>query len=165
MNYDWEDEKVPTKKYVDPVKPWIDLSWQTEGNCYDGVDPEIFHYTDGEKGQARREREAKALSVCAGCPVQLQCLKQALHFNDRTSIIGGTTPAMRGSVVYNQPLWPLEQILESLANGSPKVEKKPVVKPAVAPTISTNQRLEELYRHDALLIQSIKKAMREKVQS
>jgi len=114
MNYDWEDEEVTTKKYNDSVKPWIDLSWQTEGNCYDGVDPEIFHYVDHERGPRRREREAKALSICAGCPVQVTCLKMALHFNDKTSIVGGTTPAMRGSAVYNAPLWTLDEILSSL---------------------------------------------------
>jgi WhiB family redox-sensing transcriptional regulator len=92
---------------------WTDLSWQVDAKCYYS-DPEMFHYPEGEKGEARREREAKALAVCEGCPVKMKCLKQALAYDDRNAIMGGTTPAMRGAVNVSNKLWSLEQILHNL---------------------------------------------------
>lgn len=43
-----------------------------------------------EKVTARRRREQKAKAVCALCPVQIECLADALKFND-DGVRGGLT--------------------------------------------------------------------------
>lgn len=59
------------------------------GACRD-ADPDLFFGPDAEFVTARRQREAKAKAVCAGCPVRRACLAWALDTGQSHGIWGGT---------------------------------------------------------------------------
>ncbi len=72
-------------------KPLVDLwQWQNSGACRD-LPSEMFFHPDGERGPSRRNREKKALAVCAACPVIQQCRTQALTIQESYGIWGGLT--------------------------------------------------------------------------
>lgn len=72
-------------------KPLVEIwQWQNSGACRD-LPSEMFFHPDGERGPSRRNRETKALAVCATCPVILQCRKQALQIQEPYGIWGGLT--------------------------------------------------------------------------
>ena len=62
--------------------------WQFQGLCR-GEDPEAFFFPDGERGQARAKREARAKAICAACPVLQQCATHALTVREPYGIWGG----------------------------------------------------------------------------
>jgi WhiB family transcriptional regulator, redox-sensing transcriptional regulator len=64
------------------------MSWQDRATCA-GMDAQLFFGPDGEKGQDREIREAKAKAVCALCPVRAQCLDYALGNSIKCGIWGG----------------------------------------------------------------------------
>jgi hypothetical protein len=67
-----------------------------------GVDPELFFGTaDSSAGQALFDWERQALSVCAGCRVQVTCLAAALEFpaNEQHGVIGGMAAAQRRALL------------------------------------------------------------------
>jgi len=69
------------------IRTWRDLA------ACDGIDPDLFfpHPTDDDEA-------AKALEVCAICPVRKQCLAEALTHNIQTGIWGGATEADRRAI-------------------------------------------------------------------
>ena len=72
-------------------KPLVEVwQWQSSGACRD-LPSEMFFHPDGERGPSRRNREKKALAICATCPVILQCRKQALQIQEPYGIWGGLT--------------------------------------------------------------------------
>lgn len=72
-------------------KPLIEVwQWQDSAACRD-LPSEAFFHPDGERGSSRRNRENKALAVCAACPVIQQCRKQALTIQEPYGIWGGLT--------------------------------------------------------------------------
>lgn len=64
--------------------------WQEDAACRDeSID--LFFGPDGERPTVRREREAKALAICARCPVVEACSRHALALPENHGVWGGTT--------------------------------------------------------------------------
>lgn len=68
--------------------------WQYQGACRE-ADPSIFFHPEGERGQARRNRDNKAVEICRSCPVLMQCREQALAAQEPYGVWGGLTEADR----------------------------------------------------------------------
>ncbi|HTX27173.1 MAG TPA: WhiB family transcriptional regulator [Streptosporangiaceae bacterium] len=64
------------------------MSWQDRAACR-GWNAQLFFGPDGETGQDREIREAKAKVICARCPVREQCLTYALRNSIKHGIWGG----------------------------------------------------------------------------
>ena len=64
--------------------------WWERAACLT-VDPELF-FKD-KYPSWNHEQDAKA--VCAGCPVRMQCLVEAIEQGDEDSIRGGLNPTER----------------------------------------------------------------------
>jgi WhiB family redox-sensing transcriptional regulator len=71
--------------------PVADLwDWQLEGSCRQ-VNPDVFFHPEGERGSARRTRDAAAKEVCLGCPVLVQCREHALRVREPYGVWGAMT--------------------------------------------------------------------------
>ncbi|KHL15127.1 WhiB family redox-sensing transcriptional regulator [Mumia flava] len=68
--------------------------WQFDAAC-SGVDTEEFFSPEDERGAARAEREARAKTFCAGCPVVQQCLEHAIKVREPYGVWGGLNPRER----------------------------------------------------------------------
>jgi WhiB family redox-sensing transcriptional regulator len=68
--------------------------WQLLGACR-GRDSAQFFHPDGERGSSRNRREAKAKSLCMGCPVRAECAAHALAVQEPYGVWGGFTEAER----------------------------------------------------------------------
>ena len=62
--------------------------WQFEGSCRD-ADPRLFFHPEGERGPARRDRDAAAKLICAACPVLDECREHALTVREPYGVWGG----------------------------------------------------------------------------
>ena len=83
-------------------KPLLEIwQWQNSGACRE-LPSELFFHPDGERGPSRRNRESKALAICATCPVIQQCRKQALAIQEPYGIWGGLTEDDRLVVLGNK---------------------------------------------------------------
>ncbi len=79
--------------------PQSDLwEWQLHGACR-GKDTELFFHPEGERGPSRSNREAAAKSVCAACPVRLQCRAHALASHEPYGVWGGLSEHEREAVI------------------------------------------------------------------
>jgi WhiB family redox-sensing transcriptional regulator len=68
----------------------VSVTWQQAGACRDGAAAADFYppmHTERKHERLARERRAK--SVCAACPVQVQCLEHAIAVDERYGIWGG----------------------------------------------------------------------------
>ena len=71
--------------------PIADLyEWQTQGACRT-ADASLFFHPDGERGPARRRRDAAAVEVCEGCPVLRACRSHGLSVREPYGVWGGLT--------------------------------------------------------------------------
>jgi WhiB family redox-sensing transcriptional regulator len=78
--------------------PVADLwEWQLEGSCRT-ADPRAFFHPEGERGPARRDRDAAAAAICAGCPVLLECRNHALTVREPYGVWGGLTEDDRNAI-------------------------------------------------------------------
>ena len=69
--------------------PVADLwDWQLEGACRD-TDPTLFFHPEGERGPARRKRDAAAKAICENCPVLEFCREHALAVREPYGVWGG----------------------------------------------------------------------------
>jgi hypothetical protein len=68
------------------------IEWRTRAACR-SVDPEIFFPT-AEIGPAYEAQVTVAKAICAGCPVRVECLDEAL-VRIPEGIAGGLTPEER----------------------------------------------------------------------
>ncbi|HYO86506.1 MAG TPA: WhiB family transcriptional regulator [Dermatophilaceae bacterium] len=68
--------------------------WQLSGACR-ALSPELFFHPEGERGAARRRRDAAAKAVCASCPVMVECRAHALAVREPYGVWGATTEADR----------------------------------------------------------------------
>jgi WhiB family redox-sensing transcriptional regulator len=75
--------------------------WQLEGSCRD-ADPRLFFHPEGERGPARRERDAEARAICSGCPVMQECRSHALTVREPYGVWGGLTEDDREAVHAEQ---------------------------------------------------------------
>jgi WhiB family redox-sensing transcriptional regulator len=85
---------METDYYSTPLVPMEAMpvsSWRKLASCA-GVDPELFfpdHYQ-------LRVGVMAAKAVCQSCPVQLECLTEAMEYEEDTfGIFGGLTPKER----------------------------------------------------------------------
>ncbi len=67
------------------------LAWRGEGHCV-GMDRALFFPDRGQRGSDSANR---AKLACLGCPVQRDCLVDALERKDRHGVWGGTTERER----------------------------------------------------------------------
>lgn len=75
--------------------PNADLwDWQLAGACRT-VSPDTFFHPEGERGPARRRRDAAAKEVCAACPVLRQCREHALQVREPYGVWGAMTEGER----------------------------------------------------------------------
>ena len=77
--------RLPT---VHPVKG-VSVTWQQTGACRSGMATDFYPPMHAERKHERLARERRAKSVCAACPVQLQCLEHAIAVDERYGIWGG----------------------------------------------------------------------------
>ncbi|MEY9894300.1 WhiB family redox-sensing transcriptional regulator [Catenulispora sp. MAP5-51] len=68
--------------------------WQESAACRD-VSDTLFFSPFRERGAARREREARAQKVCAGCPVREECAQFAMEIGEEHGTWGGMTSQER----------------------------------------------------------------------
>jgi WhiB family redox-sensing transcriptional regulator len=73
------------------------LDWLLDALCR-GADPTLFDALDGTRDQA------KALGICADCPVRSECLDAALAEGDDTTVRGGLTPEDRRMLRRRAPV-------------------------------------------------------------
>ncbi|MFC5380122.1 WhiB family transcriptional regulator [Aquipuribacter nitratireducens] len=71
--------------------------WQLEGACR-GAETSLFFHPEGERGPARRNRDAAAVAICASCPVLAQCRAHALAVREPYGVWGGMTEDEREAV-------------------------------------------------------------------
>jgi WhiB family redox-sensing transcriptional regulator len=64
--------------------------WQMEGACR-GAETTLFFHPEGERGPARRNRDAAAVAICHSCPVMVQCRAHALAVREPYGVWGGMT--------------------------------------------------------------------------
>jgi WhiB family redox-sensing transcriptional regulator len=84
--------------------PNADLwDWQLHAACRT-VDPDVFFHPEGERGAARRNRDAAAKRVCAGCPVIAQCTAHALAVREPYGVWGGMSEDEREDVYARRSL-------------------------------------------------------------
>jgi WhiB family transcriptional regulator, redox-sensing transcriptional regulator len=82
--------------------PVADLwEWQMRGACRE-ADPLLFFHPEGERGPARRNRDAAAKSICSGCPVVQQCRSHALQVREPYGVWGGLTEDDREEIYARQ---------------------------------------------------------------
>lgn len=62
--------------------------WQLDAACA-GLDTALFYQADNERGSSVRNREMKAKTICARCPVVDMCLKDALASHEPFGVWGG----------------------------------------------------------------------------
>ena len=85
---------------VFPILPIPTSGWRFQAACR-GESTETFFLSAGQRGVARRRREAAAKAVCADCPVSRQCLNWALRIAEPYGVWGGTTPEERNAMLGN----------------------------------------------------------------
>lgn len=71
--------------------------WQYQGLCRT-TNPEIFFHPEGERGPARRRRDARAKALCQQCPVVRQCAEHALSVREPYGVWGGMTEDDREAI-------------------------------------------------------------------
>jgi WhiB family transcriptional regulator, redox-sensing transcriptional regulator len=67
-------------------------NWRAASACLN-TDPDVFFPV--AVGSAASKQVARALRICAGCPVRQQCLDFAMRSGEKEGIWGGTTPEER----------------------------------------------------------------------
>lgn len=83
--------------------------WRQEGICQT-VDPELFYPEPGHPvGPGRR--------ICGTCPVQQQCLQEALALADDYGIWGGYTSRQRAALARSIRAWAAAARLSCPATG------------------------------------------------
>jgi WhiB family redox-sensing transcriptional regulator len=80
-----------------PIPVFSSYEWQYDGACVD-ADPTVFFHPEGERGPARRQRDADALAVCATCPVTVACRAHALTVREPYGVWGGLSEDDREAI-------------------------------------------------------------------
>jgi WhiB family redox-sensing transcriptional regulator len=78
-------------------------NWQLRGACR-GEDINIFFHPEGERGTARKQRDAVAKAICERCPVIEQCLEHALAVREPYGVWGGMTEEERARLLAAGPV-------------------------------------------------------------
>lgn len=72
--------------------------WQFQGLCRTR-NPELFFHPEGERGPARRRRDAMAKALCEQCPVMEPCRAHALAVPEPYGVWGGLTEDERLAIL------------------------------------------------------------------
>jgi WhiB family transcriptional regulator, redox-sensing transcriptional regulator len=80
-----------------PNPVFSSYEWQFYGACAD-ADATVFFHPEGERGPARRQRDAAALAVCAACPVVPACRAHALAVREPYGVWGGLSESDREAI-------------------------------------------------------------------
>ena len=84
--------------------PVADLwEWQYQGACRE-TGSESFYHPDGERGAARRLRDAAAKEICAACPVIAACREHALAIREPFGVWGGLTEDERQVILADRDI-------------------------------------------------------------
>jgi WhiB family redox-sensing transcriptional regulator len=83
-------QRISTSARTDPPR----YDWQDDAACRT-ASVELFFGPEGERPTVRREREARALAICAQCPVLEACRRHALTLPEIYGVWGGTTEHQR----------------------------------------------------------------------
>jgi WhiB family redox-sensing transcriptional regulator len=87
--------------------PVADLwEWQLMGACRE-ADPTLFFHPEGERGPARRNRDASAKAICGSCPVMKQCREHALAVREPYGVWGGLTEDDREAIYTTERRRPM----------------------------------------------------------
>ncbi|MFC4054962.1 WhiB family transcriptional regulator [Actinomadura syzygii] len=91
---------------IRPAESGDGTEWRRSAACRD-VDPEVFFpaaASDSAPDAASdgKRRIAQAKAVCAGCPVQQECRREAIERREPVGIWGGTTPQQRAALRRKQ---------------------------------------------------------------
>ena len=87
-----------------PRGPVADLwEWQYDGACRK-TGSESFYHPDGERGAARRLRDAAAKDICGGCPVIVACREHALAIREPFGVWGGLTEDERATLLSERDI-------------------------------------------------------------
>lgn len=78
---------------TDTLECLVSPSWMGLAACRN-ANPELF-YASEMTGRFRVSEIKRAVSICRGCPVRLECLSWALEMHDDYAILGGLTPGER----------------------------------------------------------------------
>lgn len=68
--------------------------WMSRAECRD-EDPDLFIGPEAEAWHEKAAREAKALKVCARCPVTAACRAWNTTYRDEWSVAAAMTPEER----------------------------------------------------------------------
>ena len=71
--------------------------WQMHAACR-GEQSAVFFHPEGERGPARRKRDAAAKAVCATCPVLNQCREHGLAVREPYGVWGGLSEEEREAI-------------------------------------------------------------------
>jgi WhiB family redox-sensing transcriptional regulator len=75
------------------------IGWQFRAACR-GEDSSFFFAPNYfERKEEKDAREARARTICAGCPVQEECLEYALRIRETHGIWGGLNELERRSLL------------------------------------------------------------------
>lgn len=79
-------------------------AWRTQALCAQ-TDPDLWfdESTSPHPNAPQRQRETLAKSICQTCPVQTQCLNDALQHGDDYGIWGGLTTTERRHLQQSRP--------------------------------------------------------------
>lgn len=75
--------------------------WQLHGACR-GVTTEVFFHPEGERGNARSQREEAAKAICSTCPVICQCALHALRVREPYGVWGGLSESEREDLLSSR---------------------------------------------------------------
>lgn len=83
--------------------------WMRDAACAQpGVDADVFFSDEEEAGRLSAGRNARAIAICADCPVRTVCLTEALEregglaSQSRFGVWGGTTPSDRARMARGE---------------------------------------------------------------
>ncbi|MET9402803.1 WhiB family transcriptional regulator [Kitasatospora sp. NPDC002965] len=73
-------------------------NWQLRSACR-SADTRLFFHPVNERGSSAEQREQAAKSVCARCPVRIECRRYALAAREPYGVWGGLSAEERRSVL------------------------------------------------------------------
>jgi WhiB family redox-sensing transcriptional regulator len=80
--------RVGRQAIIVATQTW-EYGWQWRAACRGEDSGLFFPPNDAEPREQRLARERKAKSICAGCPVRIECLEYAVRIREPHGIWGG----------------------------------------------------------------------------
>jgi WhiB family transcriptional regulator, redox-sensing transcriptional regulator len=80
------------------IESWA-YGWQWRAACRGEDSSTFFSPSERESNEDRMAREARAKSICAGCPVRIDCLDYSLSVREPYGIWGGLNEQERRALI------------------------------------------------------------------